>query len=108
MRKEDGNLPENKMRVRVQFFGSIRAAAAVPEEEILIKSDGTVRDVLETLRAEHAAAFQGEVFRAGELSLRDDLTLTVNGVIIDHGKVPGTPLHEDSVIALLPVFPGGG
>lgn len=92
----------------VQFYGSVRAAAAMPEEEILVKTEGTVRDVLEHLRAKHTDTFQDEVFQADKASLRDDLIVTVNGVIMDHGKVSETSLQAGSVIALLPVFPGGG
>lgn len=99
---------EKEMRVKVQYYGSIRAVAATPEEDIFVKTDGTVQDALEILRTGHTNAFLGEVFQAGPLSLRDDLTLTVDGVIINHEKVSETPLRAGSVIALLPVFPGGG
>jgi len=65
-----------------------------------------LRDLLLKLADGYGEPFHRELFNAD--GLRDDVMVTVNGVIINHANVAELALNNNDVIALLPVFPGGG
>ena len=93
-------------KAQIQYFGSIRAAAGLPGEEVDIPSHIGLFALLEELAGAHGAGFRGEVF-AGE-TLREDLTAALNGTIIKHEAAEEAQLRPGDVLALFPLFPGGG
>ena len=95
-------------KVKFQFFGSVRAAAGTDGDEIAVPPDFFVYGALESLSNEYRSAFKGEIFWQADGSLRDDLTVLINGAIIGREKLKDTPIKDGDVIALLPSFPGGG
>ena len=97
-----------KLRVSVRLFGSIRAAAGKDREEIEIPSDCVAYELLQLLSALYGNKFRDEVFLQNDGELRDDLTVSVGGVIMEHTKLKSLKLPDGAVIALLPTFPGGG
>ena len=94
-------------KVTVRLFGSIRAAAGSAGEEVEIPSGWVAYEFLRLLSDTYGAEFRNEVFlQTGEL--RDDLSVSVNGVITEHTKLGNLKLPDGAIIALLPTFPGGG
>lgn len=96
----------NDNNVQIQFYGAIRAAANKSADEAA--PGNTVWELLQKLADGYAPAFRGEIFAEGGEGLRDDLTITVNGAIVSHEAVRGITTAPGDVIAMLPVFPGGG
>ena len=92
--------------MQVQYFGSVRAAAQKAEERAALSGQISVLELLRRLAGFYGAAFSGEVF-AGE-ALRDDLSVAVNGVTMRHAAAEETFLRPGDVLALFPLFPGGG
>jgi len=97
-----------KLKVTVQLFGSIRAAAGKDGQEIEIPSDWVVHELLQLLSDIYGAEFRDEIFLQARDELRDDLTVSVSGVITEHTKLKSLKLSDGAVVALLPTFPGGG
>jgi len=95
-----------RIEVQIQYFGSIRAAADTAGEQALSAEGATVLQLLQQLSESRGEDFRGELF-AGE-GLRDDLTIIHNGAIIQHAAADGIILRPGDVVALLPMFPGGG
>ena len=109
MNQEDSDCDVKlKMKVQLKFFGSIRAAAAKDEEEVYIHADSTVYELLQFLSRFYGNDFKGEIFSSNEGSLRDDLTISINGVIMEHLSIKTMKIIDSDIIALLPTFPGGG
>jgi len=92
--------------VHIQYFGSVRAAANGAEEQVSLAGGAGVLLLLRQLSDAHGEALRGELF-IGE-ALRDDLTVSVNGAIIQHAAADELILRPGDTVALLPVFPGGG
>jgi len=99
---------ETLSTVRVLDFGAIRAIIQKAEEEVACPPDTTAYELLRTLADNHGEIFQGEIFAADGESLREDLTVTVNEAVVRHAIINETILKSSDVIALLPIFPGGG
>ena len=92
--------------IQIEYFGSIRAAAGRDKEAIAYIAI-TVYDLLFQLAAQ-GKALESELFHADGHTMREDLMLTVNQVIIPPAALPQTLLQPGDTIALFPVFPGGG
>lgn len=92
--------------VHIQYFGSVRAAAGVPEEQTSLAGETGVLQLLRQLSDAHGEALRGEIFV--DEALRDDLTVSVNGAIIQHAVADELILRPGDTLALFPVFPGGG
>lgn len=91
----------------VQYFGSMRAAAELAEEQIPLAGGASVLTLLRQCADTHGEGFRGELFTESGC-LREDLTVAVNGAIIQHAAVDEIILGPDDTVALFPVFPGGG
>ncbi|MCL2486961.1 MAG: MoaD/ThiS family protein [Oscillospiraceae bacterium] len=103
----------SELAVTLRFFGSIRAAAGSDEAAIDVVSGRTVYELLQSLAERYGVGFREEIFAtggnaAGEDELRDDLTVSVGGVIIGHANLRRKIIENGDEIALLPTFPGGG
>ena len=96
------------MDIGVQYFGSVRAAAKKSEEKLKFAADTTIYDLLRQLTCLHEENFRGEIFGEDGKKLRDDVTVTLNGAIIDHSNAAEINLQPDDVVSLFPIFPGGG
>jgi len=94
--------------IRIQYFGSIRAAAQRSEDEAALAGDTTVYRLLLRLADGYGEGFRGEVLAESGGALRDDLTVAVNGAIIQHEAADEFLLRPGDVVALFPLFPGGG
>ena len=106
--KKTDSAAGQKQQVTVRLFGSIRAAAGREGEELELPSDCVVYEFLRLLSDIYGSKFKDEIFQQVGDGLRDDLTVSINGVITEHKKLESIELFDGAVIALLPTFPGGG
>ena len=103
-----GNPAEVFIKVRLQYFGAVRASARKSGDDADLHPDTTLYQLLQKLSGEYGEGFQNEIFQECGGMLRDDLTLTINGSIIKHANAAEMKLNQGDVIALFPIFPGGG
>jgi len=99
---------ELKIKVQLLFFSSIRSATNKDQDEVYIHSESTVYELLQFLSSIYGDKFKGEIFQPSTDDLRDDLTVSVNGIIAEHSKINTMKVTDGAIIALLPTFPGGG
>jgi len=101
-------------KIEIQYFGSVRAAAKKFKDEVKFVPNMTVYGFLQQLACDYekdendAKNFRGEIFGENGNELREDLTVTVNGTIINHASASDIKLEPDDLLALFPIFPGGG
>ena len=94
--------------IQIQYYGSIRAAAKKSEEKVEFAADTTVYRLLQQIARLYENDFRGELFEDNAKNLRDDLTVTLNGTIVEHKSALEISLKPGDVLALFPIFPGGG
>ena len=97
-----------KIKITLSLFGSIRAAAGKDGDKIEISSGCEFYKMLRLLSFVYGDGFKYEVFRQSGDDLREDLIVSINGVITEHSKLKNTPLFDGDIVALLPNFSGGG
>lgn len=95
-------------KIKIQYFGSIRAAANLREEEVEIPTEITVAELLRRVSGSYGRSFRDEIFEGDDQKLREDLMVSVNGTLAAHTNIMETKLHPGDIIALLPIFLGGG
>ena len=101
------NMP-GAYRVKIRYFASIRTAAGKSEEELAVPAGYTIYALLKLLSINYGEAFSEEVFRQTADGLRDDVIVSINGVITDCERVKNAMVADGSVIDLFTTFPGGG
>jgi len=92
--------------IQIQYFGSIRAAAQKSAEALEVSPETSIFQFLERLAETYGDVLRGELMAQGRL--RDDLTISLNGAIIQHAAADEIILRPDDTVALFPLFPGGG
>ena len=94
-------------KIKVQYFGSVRAAVLKSEEDVGVGLNITAYQLLQKLADDYGENFREEIFEK-KTNLREDVTVTVNGKIIAHTEIAQTNLKPGDTVALFPTFPGGG
>lgn len=97
-----------KMRVKVQYLGPVRVIANKREEEVEVSLKATMYELLRKLSGLYGKAFEREVFEDDGENIRDDLIVTINGTAVKQLEDMRTRLKLGDVVALLPIFAGGG
>lgn len=96
------------MKIKVQYLGPIRVALKKREEEVEVTLKTTVWELLKKLAITYGKAFTQEVFEDDGEKLQESLIITVNGKAIGQLNGGDTGLKLGDVVALLPLFAGGG
>ena len=96
-------------KIHIRFFGSIRMAAKKSEDELDYLPDTTIYNLMQTLSNIFGKAMSDELIdEKSPDGLREDLMITQNEVIINHGKAHDIKINQGDTIALFPTFLGGG
>ena len=106
--RENAHDVKTPAKIQIQCFGSIRAAAERFEAEVEFTENGTIMQLLLRLADVYGEGFRDEIFAQNTEKLRDDLTVSLNGAIIQHAAAEETILRPGDALALFPLFPGGG
>ena len=94
--------------VKVQYLGQVRAITNKREETLDMPTICTVFDLLQTLSTQYGPEFEQEVFQADGAQLQESIIITVNGVAIGQLKGLNTSIGVSDIVAILPLFAGGG
>ena len=93
--------------VNIQYYGAIRVAARVTGEEHSVGLGVSLYRLLNDIAEIHDKSFMDEVFVNGD-GIRDDVMITVNGVVVSGARATEIDVNAGDVVALFPIFPGGG
>ncbi|MCL2549171.1 MAG: MoaD/ThiS family protein [Symbiobacteriaceae bacterium] len=102
--------------IRIQYFGTLRAAAAKAEETYDLAPETSLSQLLQQLASIYDIGFSGEIFATNPAepieilwdSLRSDIMVMLNDKAVAHNHVAEILLQDGDRIALFPLFPGGG
>lgn len=96
------------LSAKIRYFGSIRSAAGIEEEEVKIPSESTLVHLLYVVAKSHSKELRDEILQIDSNDLRTDLMITLNGVILSSEEIDKRVIQVKDVISLFPIFPGGG
>jgi len=94
------------MKVKLRFFTRLREITNKREEEIEVKKDTAVEDLLKLLEEKYGLEFK-DYIRNKRGRLRENLQYLINGKNV--GSLQGfeTKLKEGDIVAIIPPVGGG-
>lgn len=96
------------MRVKVEYLGHIKNMVGDKrEEEIEIRSDSSMADLLALLSRKYGEPFKKAVYESGGADVKSNFMATVNGYLLNQLKGVETKLKNGDHVTLMPVVSGG-
>jgi len=96
------------LKVTIDYLGSIRQTLAVKQaEQIELKDDSSVFDLLSLLAEKHGEPFKKAVYEPKGLDLKPYHVLSVNGLLLNQLNGIETKLKDGDRVILMPVVTGG-
>jgi MoaD family protein len=96
------------VKVTVDYLGSIKQTLGLKQaEQIELKDDALVRDLLFVLAEKHGEPFKKAVYEPNEPDLKSLHILSVNGLLLNQLSGIKTKLKDGDHITLMPVVTGG-
>jgi MoaD family protein len=96
------------MKVTVDYLGSIRQTLALKQaEQVELKHDASVQDLLSALAEKHGEPFKKAVYEPNDPDLKPHHILSVNGLLLNQLDGIGTKLKDGDRVILMPVVTGG-
>ncbi len=94
------------MRVKVLYLGLVRNKVGKREEEMEIKEDSSLSDLLDNLMETYGENLRG-IFQGDEHRLDPTFITTVNGTFRDPFRGGEVKLKDGDIIALMTLISGG-
>ncbi len=96
------------LKVTVDYLGSIKQTLSLKQaEQVELKNDASVRDLLALLAEKHGDPFKKSVYEPKDADLKPHHILSVNGLLLNQLKGVETKLKDGDHIILMPVVTGG-
>jgi MoaD family protein len=96
------------LKVKVEYLGHIKNILGNKrEEEIEIKEDASVADLLMTLSNRYGEPFRKAVYEIGGGDVKANFMATVNGYLLNQLSGVRTKLKKGDRVILMPVVSGG-
>jgi molybdopterin converting factor small subunit len=96
------------LRVTVEYLGYIKQTLGIEQgENVELKDDALVRDLLFLLAEKHGEPFQKAVYEPKGVDLKPHYILSVNGLLLNQLNGIETKLRDSDRIVLMPVVTGG-
>jgi molybdopterin synthase sulfur carrier subunit len=96
------------LKVTVDYLGSIRQTLAVKQaEQVELKDDASVSDLLSLLAEKHGEPFKKAVYEPKGLDLKPFYILSINGLLLNQLKGIETKLKDGDRLIVMPVVSGG-
>jgi MoaD family protein len=96
------------VEVRVEYLGHVRnIIGSVRQEEVNIRDDSSVADLLTVLSEKYGDPFQKAVYEKSGTDVKSNYIITVNGYLLNQLKGLETKLKNNDHVTLLPIVSGG-
>jgi len=96
------------VKVKVEYLGHIRnIIGSVRDEEIEIRENSSVTDLLMVLSEKYGAPFKKAVYEPKGTDVKSNYIITINGYLLNQLNGVETKLKNGDHVALLPVVSGG-
>ena len=96
------------LQVKVEYLGHIKNILGNKrEEEINLKADASVGDLLAALSKRYGEPFKKAVYETGGADVKANFMATVNGYLLNQLNGVKTKLKQGDHVILMPVVSGG-
>jgi molybdopterin synthase sulfur carrier subunit len=96
------------LKVKVEYLGHVRnIIASNREEEVEMKEEASVADLLNVLFEKYGEPFKKAVYEPKGKDVKTNYIITVNGYLLNQLNGIQTKLKQGDDVILLPVVSGG-
>lgn len=96
------------LKIKLEYLGHIKNITSNKrEEEIEIKEDATVTDLLLRLSEKYGEPFKKAIYEPKGTDVKSNYIVTVNGYLLNQLKGLETKLKDGDHVTLLPIVSGG-
>jgi MoaD family protein len=96
------------LKINVEYLGHIRSLAGDSrQEEVEMKDDSSVADLLARLSRKYGEPFKKAVYESGGSDVKSNFIATVNGYLLNQLKGVETKLRSGDHVVLMPIVSGG-
>jgi MoaD family protein len=95
------------LEVTVDYLGSARPALGLKAEQVSLKENASVLDLLNLLAEKHGENFTTQVFEPKDGDLKPYYILSVNGLLTNQLNDLETKLKDGDRVVFMPVVSGG-
>ena len=97
-----------RLKIRVNYFGVFRLSFGKRFEDLEIKDNSNLLDLITLLIERYGEAFRENIFNPSGDDLRDDVLLNINGKPSRQLQGLNTKLDNSDEVGFMPIFSGGG
>jgi MoaD family protein len=98
----------HRLKIKLEYLGHVtNLTANLRTEEITIKNDSCVVDLLNTLAQKYGEPFKKAVYETGLADLKSNYIATVNGQLLNQLNGINTKLKDGDHLTIMPVVSGG-
>lgn len=98
----------SSLKVKVEYLGHIKNITANRrEEEIELKENVTITDLLFLLSEEYGEPFKKAIYEPEGSDVKSNYIITVNGYLLNQLKGLETRLKPEDRVTIMPVVSGG-
>ena len=98
----------HKLKIKLEYLGHVTNMTGNSRtEEITIKNDSSVVDLLNSLAQKYGEPFKKAVFEPGFSDLKSNYIATVNGQLLNQLNGLNTKLRDGDHFIIMPVVSGG-
>jgi molybdopterin synthase sulfur carrier subunit len=96
------------LKIKVEYLGHIKnILGSRREEEVEIKADSSIRDLLIMLIEKHGESFKKAIYETGGKDIKSNFIATVNGYLLNQLNGVETKLKDGDHVVLMPIVSGG-
>jgi len=95
------------LKVTVDYVGSAKPALGLKAEQVELKDNASVLDLLNLLAEKHGENFTTQVFEPKDSDLKPYYILAVNGLLTNQLNDMETKLKDGDRVIFMPVVSGG-
>lgn len=96
------------MKTKVEYIGHIKGITQNKrEEEIQMKDDATITDLLVLLSRKYGEPFKKAIYEPRGTDVKPNYIITVNGYLLNQLKGLETRLKNGDNVTILPIVSGG-
>jgi MoaD family protein len=98
----------HKLKIKLEYLGHVtNMTGNARAEEIAIKNDSSVVDLLNTLAQKYGEPFKKAVYEPGFPDLKSNYIATVNGQLLNQLNGINTKLKDGDHLTIMPIVSGG-
>ena len=95
------------MKVKIHYLGLVKTYTNKTQDDLTLKDDATLCEMLEKLAADLGKPFNPEVYEPTKQEIKPTFMVLLNGIVVDPQEGLSTKLKDGDAVVIMPLVTGG-